>query len=352
MKLPERSASTDEIIEFLVDINFEIHNTILEDGDYYSLIDDLIEADIGNHCYAFSDATTALHVSKTRIYADQRDVTHEANHVYLEMSYGVSSDLGRLILEGEDNEKNSQEEVFDYLDLKYKEIEIIPTGLANSALHLWNLDYLKDFPINAGNPVKGTVEDLKRHIRELEKSYLKTMSAIYLPLDVLTTAERKILRTTPHTEEIELLIGKIFANWDKRKNGVVNSIPSARVIPGTSQYTINRHLESLGIYRKQYHRFIKEQTLPTKKLALGMALYFAPNNFEWIEQFMNVFGYSISSNIMAITEENICTTKSAVILDRDIRKILNSGLDSDIILMLLSEKSRKVKKSSSSKNFS
>lgn len=349
MKRPANNAPAEEIIDFLSSYNFKIHNTILEGGDYFTLIDELIDAELGNNCYGYVDAMTALHVSKTRIYADKRDVTHEANHVYKEMS--VCKDLGSLMVEAEENERGNQEYALEFMEDKEK-FKASTASVGASIQHLLMLETLYEFPINAKSPVKGTVLDLRKHIKKMETTYLDTASAIYLPLDVLTSAERNILRTTSSTEEVELLISKIYENWDKRKNGMVNSIPSARLVSCHSQYTINRHLETIGTYRRQYHRFVKEQTLPTKKLALGMALYFAPNDFETIEQFMNAFGYSLKSNIMAVSEENIATTKNVVLLDRDIRKILNSGLDTDLILMLLAEKSRKVKKSASSKNFS
>lgn len=344
MTFPPKEASAMELIDFLMDYNHQIHNAILEGRDHMTLINDLIEVEMGETYRHFREAVTALHFSKLRYYAGTRDITYEVEHV-LDSTYIEDADLDTYLLEAKDTVYGEMENVINYLDGKTY-VDTPPI------IYLEMLEKLFDFPVCEGAPFK-TLTNMKVYIQEVEKALLNTTHYFKLPLVMLSKDEKKLLQTTDKTKDIEDLVKKIFdsdggTKYAKKKG--------ARNISGEngrgSYYTINRHLEAMGVYRKQYYRFIGEGTFPSRALILAMALYFVPNENYYVEDFMNVFGYSIKSNVMSIAHKEITPMKVVRMLDKDVRKILNSGLDTDIILMLLAEKNIEVKKSASSKNFS
>ncbi|MBE5851892.1 MAG: hypothetical protein E7299_02920 [Lachnospiraceae bacterium] len=344
MTFPSANAKTMEYVDFLIEYNHQIHNAILEGQDYRTLINDLIEAQLGAKYTSFRDAVAALHFCKLRYYAGTRDITYEVEHV-LDSADIEDADLDAYLLEAKETVYGEMENFINYLEGKTY-VDTPPI------LYDKMLEKLYDFPICEASPLK-TITNMKVYLQKLEEAFLDTTHYFKLPLVMLSNDEKKLLQSTTKTNEIEGLVQKIF---DSDGGTTYAKKKGARNISGEtgrgSHYTINRHLEAMGVYRKQYYRFLGDGTIPSRILILAIALYLVPNHTFDIEDFMNIFGYSIKSNVMSIAHKDISPNKKVLLLDKDIRKILYSGLDTDIILMLLAEKNNAVKNSASSKNFS
>lgn len=345
MTFPKKNASAMDIITFLKDYNILIHNAILAGKDYTSLIGDLVDANLYENCFNFSDATVAIHTTKLRYFVNKRDVTHDVNYIWDDIpvdNKDLTNQFDALVLTTE----SEQENVIAYLNNKDDPDAYVDT---QAVLYLKQLDKLLHFQTTDEKNYSENLQDFKLLLQQLEKEYYYTGQSLFLPLCGLSTYDNKIIQYTEATEELDNLLYAIFENWD-----TVNPYapkyatpPIAIATPGVgSHYNLNSHLESMGLYRKQYYRFCNGDVYPAKKLVLGMALYFAPNNPDDIEDFMNAFGYSLRSNVFEITEKKLADSPKNTLLDKDIRKLLSSGLDTELITMLIGEKSNTVKKNS------
>lgn len=348
MNLPPKDATELEIIEFLDDYNKQIHNAILEEKDYSTLINDLVGVNMWDRYLNLGKVIEAMHLSKVRYYAGTRDITHEINYIMDKVDTDCN-DWDNIIDDINMDTESFRENVIEH---KYETGDIVVD-------YMDMIDKLTDFPIYEDDLSK-TLKNLKEHIQEMEKMYASSIRTVHLSLKLLTAQERKILKKSENSSEVIALITELINRWGKKKKDEAKKKDKEfirdTIITGKNKveagYKINTLLENIGVYRKQYYRFLHEDTYPTKMLVLAIALYLIPNNPDRIEEFMNVFGYSINSNIMFITHRDISPDEKIYMYDRDVRKLLSSGLDTEIIVMLLAEKNNKVKKSSSSKNFS
>lgn len=350
MLVPAKDADAMELVNYINSYNQDIFDTILEGGDYMSLVNDLIKADLYGRCDNFVKAMKAIHTNRRRYYVGNRDITHEVNHVLEYLPSYKDSDLQHTIEDIDLAIEEGQEFVIAYLEGQDSGGELTTSAIA----YLKMFDKLIDFPYDDAKGRATNIQEFKWLIQRMEEKYLDTIECTYLPLLALTPAEKKAIKNSTDTAEVEKLILKIFNNWslvNKKASKYATNFTATGKIEGVGAYKINRHLETIGIYRKQYYNLLsKEGLIANKKLVLGMALYFAPNDVESVEQFMNAFGYSLKPNVMTTIESDTGTTK--YMLDREVRQLLRSGLDTELILMLIAEKSNEVKKSASSPNFS
>lgn len=344
MILPPKNATEYEIIEFLDDYNKQIHNAILEKKDYSTLINNLVNVNMWDRYFNLGKAIEAMHLTKVRFYAGTRDITHEVNYI-LEKVDTDCADWDNFITDTNNDTDSHRENVIEHI---YETNDTVVD-------YIDMIDRLTDFPIYEDDLSK-TLKNLKEHIQEMEKMYSSNVRAYHLSLKVLSAQERKLLKNTENSSEVITLITELINRWGKRKKNEDKEYESETITTERTKvdggYKINTLLENIGVYRKQYYRFLHEDTYPTRLLVLAMGLYLIPNTPERIEEFMNVFGYSINSNIMAITHRDISPNEKIYMYDRDVRKLLCSGLDTEIIVMLLAEKNNVVKKSASSRHFS
>ena len=347
-----RNIPTEELISVINSNNRDIYHTMLEGGDYRSMIEDMIEADLGEHCYNFATAMKAIHTTRRRFYVGTRDITNEVLYVWDNEYFDVDSDLQHTMEDDENIALGNQASVIAYVDDR----EIFEEDKTPAPVkYLQMLDMIYDFPIDESKGHLQNLNKFKAYLQKLEMMYLSTISCMYLPQLVLTSVEKKTLKKSEDTAEVNALILKIFENWgvaNKSAGKYARNAVAAGNDEGIGSYKVNRHLEKMGIYRKQYYRFLAEGAVPSKRLVLGLALYFAPNEEESIERFMNAFGYSLKSNVMSLAEKDEHKTKRTQMQDRYVRKLLHSGLDTELILMLIAEECNEVKKSASSPNFS
>lgn len=350
MIIPSKTASAIELVNFINSYNQDIYDTLLEGGEYMPLIEDLIKANLYDNCYNFVNAMKAIHTNRRRYYAGARDITHEVNHVLENLTEYENLDFQHTIEDIDLLIESSQEYVIAYLE----GMELEQEDKTASIKYLEMFDQLIDFPYDAKKDRARNLWDFKRHIERMEEKFLDTIECTYLPLLALTSEEKKMIKTSPDTELVEELILKIFNNWgliNKSAGKYARNLTATGKVDGVGAYKINRHLETMGIYRKQYYNFLsKTDLVASKKLTLGMALYFAPNDVESVEDFMNALGYSLKPNVMSTIEGD--TGSKKYMLDSEVRRLLRSGLDTELILMLIAEKSNEVKKSASSPNFS
>lgn len=345
MLLPSKDADAMELVNFINSYNRDIHTAMLEGDDYRGLIDDLIRVDLYKRYPKFCDAMKAIHTTKRRYYVGTRDITDEVNHVLDNMTAYTDSDLQHTIEDADLLIEGNQEAVIYYLDGEDlgEDIEAVK--------YLKSLEKVLDFSYDETNSKSRNIWEFTTWIERLETRYRDTIECTYLPLLALTAEEKKTIKKSEDTTEVEALILKIFQKWNLVNKGASKYARNATATggdEGVGSYTINRHLESMGVYRKQYYNFIsKKELVASKKLVLAMGLYFVPNEIDSMEKFMNAFGYSLKSNIATTIESDT----GEYMLDSEIRKLLRSGLDTELIVMLIAEKSNEVKKSAAS-NFS
>lgn len=353
MYIPKRTASATEILDFLDLYNQDIYKAIYEKKDYRSLIDKLIELDAGNYFYNFHTAMKAKHISKIKIYAGTRDVTHEFFYVWNYVSFDVSSELESMIKSEFENDSGVQELIVDCLEGTGSTPGNVPKLLK---YYINYLDKLIHFSSTRIEGYLNNYENFVKLLDETQNSYDSTINKYFLPISRLSPSEKKLLRTTTDSQVVIELIIKIFESFatpSKVYKRYVNACVYERFfINGTTTYSINKHLEDLGIYRKQYYRYLKEGTTPKKYLVLCIALFIAPSDFESIGEVMNVFGYSLKSAYMYCSHRKQDDPKKIGIYDYEMRKLLNSGLDLDLIKMEMNVNMPKVKKSKSTPNFS
>lgn len=341
MGLPDKKTSEIEIIGYLQERNTEIHNTILENGDYMSLVQKMVTENISTHCINSLTAKTALYLSKMRYYANTRDVTYEFLHILNDEEH--NNEFEQALNDIDTELAGIQENIINYCNGD----SFIPTPETKYLDEVWNTDIFK-YDNTMG--YRKNFKALKDMVMRLEKLFLNTTHCMYLPVFCLNEKERHILKDTDDVEEVEKLLRKIIQEW-----GTVNSKASIhaknRIITATaergSKFNMNYHLETMGIYRKQYYRFLtnEEYTVPNWKTVFGMGLYFVPYDCEELNNFMNVFGYSLNSKLPMITHG------STVIEASTIQDYMNAGIDTDIIRFLIEQKTEPTKKYST-KTFS
>lgn len=352
MYIPKRSASATEILDFLDIVNKDIYRAIYEKGNYRSLMYELIELDAENYFYNFHTAMKTQHISKLQIYAGTRNVTHEFHYVYDCVNFDMSPDMDSMIQDLFQSNSSVQERIVDCLE----ETETSPETVSKLLDYYINhLDKLINFSANRFNGYVNSYVDFVKLLDETQNVYNSTINAYFLPISRLSKAEQKLLRTTTDSQVVIELITKILESFATPSKVYKSSkaIVYERVFTeGTANYSINKHLEDLGIYRKQYYRYLTEGTTPKKYLALCIALFIAPSDFESIEEVMNIFGYSLKSPYMYSSHRKQEFSGKIGIYDYEMRELLNSGLDLDLIKMEMMVDMEKVKKSKSTPNFS
>lgn len=353
MYVPKPNANTMEIIDFLDIVNKDIYKAIYEKKDYRYIMNKLIDLDAENYFYNFHTAIKTQHISKLQIYAGTRNVTHEFHYVWDYVDFDRHPDLQSTIEDVFTSNRSVQEMIIDCLE----ETETSPEIVSNVLNYYINyLDRLINFTSSRFDSYVNHYISFTKLLDETQKSYNSTINKYFLPIFRLSPSEQKLLRTTTDSQVVIELITKIlesFATPSKAYKRYTKSVVYERVfIDGTTTYSINKHLEDLGIYRKQYYRYLTEGTTPKKYLVLCIALFIAPSDFESIEEVMNIFGYSLKSAYMYSSHRKQEDSGRIGIYDYEMRELLNSGLDLDLIKMEMMVDMEKVKKSKSTPNFS
>lgn len=237
----------------------------------------------------------------------------------------MSSELESMIKSEFENDSGVQELIVDCLEGTGSTPGNVPKLLK---YYINYLDKLIHFSSTRMEGYLNNYENFVKLLDETQNSYDSTINKYFLPISRLSPSEKKLLRTTTDSQVVIELITKILESFATPSKVYKNS--KAIV----------------------YERVFTEGTTPKKYLALCIALFIAPSDFESIEEVMNIFGYSLKSAYMYSSHRKQEFSGKIGIYDYEMRELLNSGLDLDLIKMEMMVDMEKVKKSKSTPNFS